>query len=73
MTSTSAAILTQIRSLGWIVKTFRVNGTVELHAVQLACKKKPQIARCNDGDGPDEEYRCARLLAEAVGIKLDDG
>jgi hypothetical protein len=59
----TAAILTQIRSFGWIVKTFRVNGTVEMHAVQLACRKKPEIARCNDGDGRDEGYRCACLLA----------
>ncbi len=73
MSDFAEAIIAQIRSLGWIVKTFRLNDTVEMHAVDLACKKKPQIARCNDGDGPEEEYRCACLLADAVGIKLDDG
>jgi hypothetical protein len=67
------AILATIRAAGWIVKTFRVNGTVEMHAVQLTCRRKPQIARCNDGDGPDEEYECACLLASAVGIRLMDG
>jgi hypothetical protein len=67
MEATTNALLSQMRSLGWIVKTFRVNGTVEMHAVHLACKKKPQIARCNDGDGPNEEYRCVCLLAEARG------
>ena len=69
----ASAILTQIRSLGWIVETFRVNGTVEVHAVHLACEWDPQIAPCNDGDGPGEEYRCARLFALAVGVKSADG
>jgi len=73
MTATIDILLFQTRSLGWIVKTFRVNGTVEMHAVHLACERDPQIARCNDGDGPDEEYRCACLLAEAAGIRLWDG
>jgi hypothetical protein len=63
-------ILVQIQSLGYIVKTFRVNGTVEMHAVDLACERDSQIARCNDGDGPEEEYRCACLLAAAVGIRV---
>jgi hypothetical protein len=69
MTATDA-ILFQIRSMNYVVKTFRVNGTVEMHAVDLSCECEPQIARCNDGDGPDEEYRCACLLAEAVGIRI---
>jgi hypothetical protein len=60
-----------ISSLGWIVKTFRVNGTVEMHAIHLKCQHPPQIARSNDGVCPDDEYRCACLLAEAVGIKLE--
>jgi len=64
------AIVAQIRGLGYIVKTFRVNGNVEMHAVDLECEREPQIARCNDGDGPDEEYRCACLLAGAVGITV---
>lgn len=61
-----------MQSLGWIVKMFRANGTVEMHAVHLAGKHELQIARCNDGDGPDEEYRCACLLASAIGIDLWD-
>ena len=32
-----------------------------------------EIARCNDGDGPNEQYRCACLLAEACGVELEDG
>jgi len=66
------SILAQIRIAGNIVKVFRINGTVEMHAVHLKGEHEPQIARCNDGDGPDEEYRCACLLAAAVGIDLAD-
>jgi len=69
MTGTDA-ILSQIRSMGYIVKEFRINGTVEMHAVDLTGEREPQIARCNDGDGPDEKYRCVCLLAGAVGIVL---
>jgi hypothetical protein len=71
--SVTNSILAQIRGVGWIVKTFHVNGTVEMHAVHLKCQHPPQIARCNDGDGPGEAYRCACLLASAVGIDLLDG
>jgi hypothetical protein len=66
------SILSQIRSNRYIVKTFKINGSVEMHAVDLACEREPQIARCNDGDGPDEEYRAACLLAEACGVEPDD-
>ena len=55
------AILTQIRDMNYVVKVFKINGTVEMHAVDLSCERERQIARCNDGDGPDEEYRCACL------------
>jgi hypothetical protein len=63
-------ILAQIHSMGYIVNTFRINGTVEMYAIDLAGEREPQIARCNDGDGQDEEYRCACLLAVAVGITV---
>ena len=72
MDNTNNSILAHIRSLGFTVKVFRVNGTVELHAVPMG-DGEPQVARCNDGDGPDEEYRAACLLATAVGIDLEDG
>jgi len=32
-----------------------------------------EIARCNDGDGEDEEYRAACLLAQGCGVNLKDG
>lgn len=66
------AILAHIRALGYIVKEFRVNGTVEYHAVPVP-NGEPQIARCNDGDDDDSAYRAACLLAVAVGIDLEDG
>lgn len=67
----TTAIIRQIKALGYIVKVFRVNGTVEMQAVSLRGETEPQIARCNDGDGPDEEYRAACVLADAVGIDLE--
>lgn len=67
--STSSVILAHVESLGYVVKRFTVNGVVELHAVPLA-GGEPQIARCNDGHGVEEEYRTACLLAAAVGIDL---
>jgi len=70
---TADPILQRIRELGYKVSVFKINDTVEMHAVKLDCTEPPQIARCNDGDGPDEEYRCACLLAQAVGIDLRDG
>jgi hypothetical protein len=72
MTPTSS-ILNHIRSLGYAVSAHMVNGTVELHTVKLDCSVPPQVARVADGDGPDEQYRCACLLARAIGIELDDG
>jgi hypothetical protein len=67
----SGATLRQLESLGYIIKLFRVNGTVEIHAV--AKNGSFQIARCEDGDGEEETYRAACLLAKAVGIDLEDG
>ncbi|MGA2583180.1 MAG: hypothetical protein ABSG31_07880 [Tepidisphaeraceae bacterium] len=67
----TAPILTQLRQLGWHISVHRVNGTIELHAVKLDGTADPLIARCDDGDGPDEEYRAACLLMEACGIELD--
>lgn len=67
----TVAILAELERLGYIVKSFRINQTIELHAV--AKDGTFQIARCNDGDGPDEEYRAACLLAKACGVDLEDG
>jgi len=64
-------IIKQIESLGYVVKLFRINGTVKMQAVSLRGETEPQIARCNGRDGPDDEYRAACLLADAVGIDLE--
>jgi len=70
--STTDQILTRISEMGYIVKKFTVNGVVELHAVRIP-DGHAEIARCNDGNGEEETYRAACLLAHAVGIDLEDG
>jgi hypothetical protein len=72
MNGTTAAILAQVRSLGYIIKEFRVNGTVEFHAVPFS-GDGAQVARCNDGVDDESAYRAACMLAEAMGIELEDG
>ena len=69
----TSAILNHLRRLGWRISTHKVNGTIEYHAIFACDPDKFQIARCNDGDGPDEEYRAACLLAEVCGVELEDG
>ncbi len=71
--ATATSILRRIESLGYAVKIFRINNTVELHAVSTTQDVESQIARCNDGSGDDEAYRAACLLAVAVGIHLEHG
>lgn len=71
--STTTAILHRLRTLGWSVSTHRVNGTIEHRAVKLDGSAEPQVSRCNDGDGDEEEYRAVCLLAEACGMDLEDG
>jgi hypothetical protein len=52
----------------------RVGAFVEMHALDLrADPPVQQIARVGVDEVTDAEYRCACLLAEAVGIHLDDG
>jgi hypothetical protein len=70
--ATTTAILDHLRRLGWHITTHRVNETIELHAIRLDGSELPQVARCNDGEGPDEEYRAACLLAVACGIDVED-
>lgn len=66
----TAAILAHVRSLGYIIKESRVNGTVEFRAVP-ASGERARVARCNDGDDDECAYRAACMLAEAVGIDLE--
>ena len=65
-------ILKPIGSLGDMIKEFRVNGTAEFHAVPNS-GDGARVARCNDGLDDEAAYRAACMLAEAVGIDLEDG
>ena len=51
MTTLTDSILAQIRSLGYVVKVFTVNGTVEMHAVPLDCKSPPRWPGAMTGMG----------------------
>ncbi len=66
-------ILNQIHALGYAVSVHRLNGTVEMHAVLLRDPDVFHVARCNDGEGGEEAYPAACLLARACGIELEDG
>ena len=70
--SLTDSIIRQVESLGYVVKAFRLNETVEYHAVSLS-GSPPTVARCNDGADDDSAYLAACLLADAVGIELEDG
>ena len=67
------AILRRIELLGWATSVHHVNGVVEMHAVKLPDGDPVHIARVIDGDGEAETYRCACLLAEAVGVEPEGG
>jgi hypothetical protein len=54
------------------VSVHRLNGTVEMHAGLLADPDRQYIARCADGEGDDDAYKAACILAEMAGIELDD-
>jgi hypothetical protein len=71
--STPTAILRRVESLGWATSAHHVNGVVEMHAVKLPDGEPVHIARVLDGDSDAETYRCACLLAAAVGVDLEDG
>ena len=45
-----------------------VNDTVEFHAVRGTNPPVAHVARCDDGDNPQHQFRAAKLLAEAVGL-----
>jgi hypothetical protein len=75
-------LLRQVESLGYTVSVHRIPSSllgsvgafVEMHAVGLrADPPVQQMARVGLDEVVDAESRCACLLAEAVGIHLDDG
>jgi hypothetical protein len=73
MTATTSAILHQIMLLGYAVRLKALDGAVEIKAIKSDGSGADHIARCGDGTGDAEVYRAACLLAEAVGIELEDG
>ena len=67
----TAFTLARIGARGYIVKEFRVNGTVEFHAVPFS-GAGAQVARCNDGEDHESAHRAACMLALAVGVKIGE-
>ena len=75
-------LLRHITALGYTVSVHRlassllgsVPASVEMHAVDLATDPPNQhVARVAEGEADDPDYKCAVLLAEMVGIELEDG
>ena len=64
--------LSSKRARGYIVKEFRVNGTVEFRAVPFS-GEGAQVARCNDGEDDESAHRAACILARAVGVEIGEG
>src|SRR5258706_10761928 len=76
------ALLRHVSSLGFTVSVFRFPasllgtrpGAIEMHAVDPSTDPPTQhVARVADVDVDDVDYRCACVLAEAVGVELADG
>ena len=70
---TTDVILRHVRRLGYHVTEHAVNGVIEMHAAKLPEGEPAHVARCNDGDGTEERYRCVCLLAAACGVGLVEG
>jgi hypothetical protein len=79
---TTLTLLRHISSLGYVVSVHRIPSSllgrtgafVEMHAVDPQTDPPvQQMARVGVAEGRDTDYRCACLLAEAVGIGLEDG
>jgi hypothetical protein len=75
------SLLWRVESLGYTISVHRIPSSllgrvgafVEMHAVD--CRSDPpvqQLARVGVDEEAEAEYRCACLLAEAVGFHLDD-
>ncbi len=63
----AAFALRRIEARGSHVSVHFVNETVEMHAVRVGTAEV-HVARCNDGDEQPQQFRAAKLLAEALGI-----
>ena len=71
----TAAVLAQIRSLGYAVSVHRMGWYVEMHAVLVAdpTPDNVHLARSLDGDDEAQAHRTACALAGMVGIDPADG
>ena len=78
---TTLALLRHVAGLGYVVSVHRmeesllgrVGAFVEMHAIDLRTDPPTQqMARVGVTEGGDTDYRCACLLAEAVGTDLED-
>jgi hypothetical protein len=74
-------LLRQVSSLGYIVSVFRFPASllgsrpasVEMHAIDPSDDPPTKhVARVVEGEAGDLDYRCACLLAELVGMQLDE-
>jgi hypothetical protein len=80
MKGLTSTILRDIESPGYAVSVHRIPSSLlgsvaaftEMHAVQLAEPNNQHIAKV-DGHGEESDYRAACMLAESVGIELEDG
>ena len=72
LTGKTRALVAQIESLGWATSVHHISGVVEMHAVLKADPDQQRIARVIDGDSEVETHTCACLLAESVGIGIDN-
>ena len=70
--SNTRDILRQIGARGYAVSMQRGEGAVEMRAVKLDDPDQQHIARSNDGDGEADAYRVARMLAQMVGLQLNE-
>src|SRR4051812_5205003 len=75
-------LLRHIASLGYVASVHRIPSSllgsigafVEMHAIDDRVEPPMQhLVRVGVDEGGDTDYRCACLLAEAVGIDLRDG
>jgi hypothetical protein len=69
--SLTSAIISQIETLWYATIVHRMGDYCEMHAVLL--KDPGQHISRVDGDSDDDAYRAACLLAEMVGMELEDG
>ena len=63
-----AFTLRRVEAAGWHVSVHFVNERIEIHALRHD-RETSHVARCNDGAEPPHQFRAAKMLAEAVGLK----